>query len=297
MANTSDQSNLFDLLKEYDVEFSPQLKLLLTKLKYDSVRTLSMIDCDRLEDFEKDVRLVVAADDQLANMTREHKIALFGDYFADKPQQFKLLAGEKCCLKAAVGMCLKLLQSYEKSYTFDKFPSVQELNKKKRKLQKNQRLQPTNTTTDNQGTSLQVPVQVAVRKGKTLRQYIENWLLATKLKLSVTSADFDIIEDKIKCTKCSNRPFKVSGDERVGWKICSYMNHLRLAHQKPEEAAAHGTGAVNEGNTSVPRDEIDQANAATLADETEPLEKRQRTESDFPASAPISSQSTSNIQQ
>lgn len=99
MANTSDQSNLFDLLKEYDVEFSPQLKLLLTKLKYDSVRTLSMIDCDRLEDFEKDVRLVVAADDQLANMTREHKIALFGDYFADKPQQFKLLAGENVALK------------------------------------------------------------------------------------------------------------------------------------------------------------------------------------------------------
>jgi hypothetical protein len=84
------------------------------------------------------------------------------------------LAGEKCSLKAAVSMCLKLLQSYEKSYTFDKFPSVQELNKKKRKLQKNQRLPPTNTTTDNQGTSLQVPVQVAVRKGKTLRQYIEN---------------------------------------------------------------------------------------------------------------------------
>ena len=77
---------------------------------------------------------------------------------------------------------------------------MQELNKKKRKLQKNQMLQPTNTTTDNQGTSLQIPVQVPVRKGKSLRQYIENWLLATKLKLSVTSADFDIIEDKIKCT-------------------------------------------------------------------------------------------------
>ena len=75
------------------------------------------------------------------------------------------------------------------------------------------------------------------------------------------------------------------------------MNNLRLAHQKPQEAAAHGTEAVNGGNTSVPRDEIDQANADTLVDETEPLEKRQRTESDFPASAPISSQSTSNIQE
>jgi hypothetical protein len=41
------------------------------------------------------------------------------------------------------------------------------------------------------------------RKGKTLKEYIQQWFLPTKLKLTVTFTDFEVIDNGIKCTKCS----------------------------------------------------------------------------------------------
>ena len=96
MANQSDSSSVFDLLREYDVELSPQVQLMLQKFKFNSVRTILMIDLEKLDLFENDVRTLFASDEELSNMSQEQKIALFGEYFANKPQQFRLLAGETC---------------------------------------------------------------------------------------------------------------------------------------------------------------------------------------------------------
>ncbi len=82
------------------------------------------------------MRSLFASDEELLKMTQEDRHALFGEIFADKPQQFKLLASEKCSIYAAVTMCKRLVQSYEKSYLYDKFKNVTDLQRKKKTEEK-----------------------------------------------------------------------------------------------------------------------------------------------------------------
>jgi hypothetical protein len=295
MAHQNKASSVFDLLREYDVELSPQVQLILEKLKFNSVRTISMINIEKLEHLELDVRSLFASDEELLKMTQEDRIALFGEFFADKPQQFKLLAGEKCSIHAAVTMCKRLVQSYEKCYLYDKFKNVTDLQRKKRQVQRH------NANTDNiildidQTNSAEGTEEITLlvrRKGKTLQQYIQQWFLSTKLKLNVTSTDFEVVDNGIKCTKCSNRPFKVTVDSSGGWKISSYMTHLRTAHKMPDEVGV----ADNTGNTNNGRNESNDDNAANEDDNRngEPPRKNPRLEeSDFSQSTPTTSQSTS----
>jgi hypothetical protein len=190
---------------------------------------------------------------------------------------------------AAVALRKKLAHSYEKMYLFEKFKNVAELNKQKKKIQRQQNnAMDTIVSNVNQANSTEENGQVR-RKGKTLKQYIEQWFLSTKLKLTVTSADVEIIDGKIKCTKCTaSRPFKISLDSCGGWKISSYMTHLRSAHQKPEQRPIDATETM----TGSPSGNSD--NAVEEAQE-EPQPKRQRVDNQqgFPPSASTSSQSTS----
>ena len=48
MSNQNDSSSVFYLLREYDVELSPQVQLMLQKFKFNSVRKISMIDLEKL---------------------------------------------------------------------------------------------------------------------------------------------------------------------------------------------------------------------------------------------------------
>jgi hypothetical protein len=130
------------------------------------------------------------------------------------------------------------------------------------------------------------------RKDKTLKEYIQQWFLPTKLKLTVTFTDFEVVDKRIKCTKCSNQPFKLNVDSSGGWKISSYMTHLRTAHKMPDEVGV----ADNTGNTNNGRNDSNNDNAANEDDNRngEPPRKNPRLEeSDFSQSAPTTSQSTS----
>jgi hypothetical protein len=146
------------------------------------------------------------------------------------------------------------VQSYEKTYLFEKFKNVAELNKQKKKIQLD-----TIVSNVNQANSTEENGQVR-RKGKTLKQYIEQWFLSTKLILTVTSADVEIIDGKIKCTKCTaSRPFKISLDSCGGWKISSYMTHLRSAHQKPEQRPIETMTGSTSGNSDNAVEEAQEA--------------------------------------
>jgi hypothetical protein len=79
MAHQNKASSVFDLLREYDVELSPQVQLILEKLKFNSVRTISMINIEKLEHLELDVRSLFASDEELLKMTQEDRVALFGE--------------------------------------------------------------------------------------------------------------------------------------------------------------------------------------------------------------------------
>ena len=94
MTHQTKSANVFDLFPEYDVELGPQVQLILEKFKFNSVRTISMINVEKLGYLEQDVRSLIASDEALLKMTEEDRITLFGEFFADKPKQFELLAGE-----------------------------------------------------------------------------------------------------------------------------------------------------------------------------------------------------------
>jgi hypothetical protein len=257
MSNQSDSSNVFDLLREYDVELSPQVQLMLQKFKFNSVRTISMIDLEKLDLFENDVRTLFASD-ELSNMSQEQKLLCSGNISLISPKNFDYLLVKSVLFmrqcNILVYICKKLVQSYEKTYLFEKFKNVAELNKQKKKIQLD-----TIVSNVNQANSTEENGQVR-RKGKTLKQYIEQWFLSTKLILTVTSADVEIIDGKIKCTKCTaSRPFKISLDSCGGWKISSYMTHLRSAHQKPEQRPIETMTGSTSGNSDNAVEEAQEA--------------------------------------
>jgi hypothetical protein len=263
MSNQSDSSNVFDLLREYDVELSPQVQLMLQKFKFNSVRTISMIDLEKLDLFENDVRTLFASD-ELSNMSQEQKLLCSGNISLISPKNFDYLLVKSVLFmrqcNILVYICKKLVQSYEKTYLFEKFKNVAELNKQKKKIQRQQNNALDTTVSNvNQANSTEENGQVR-RKGKTLKQYIEQWFLSTKLILTVTSADVEIIDGKIKCTKCTaSRPFKISLDSCGGWKISSYMTHLRSAHQKPEQRPIETMTGSTSGNSDNAVEEAQEA--------------------------------------
>ena len=59
------------MLREYDVELSPQVQLILEKFKFNSVRTISMINLEKLELLELDLRSLFASDEELLKMTHD----------------------------------------------------------------------------------------------------------------------------------------------------------------------------------------------------------------------------------
>jgi hypothetical protein len=76
---------------------------------------------------------------------------------------------------AAVALRKKLAHSYEKMYLFEKFKNVAELNKQKKKIQRQQNnAMDTIVSNVNQANSTEENGQVR-RKEKTLKQYIEQW--------------------------------------------------------------------------------------------------------------------------
>ena len=78
---------------------------------------------------------------------------------------------------AAVALRKKLVHSYEKMYLFEKFKNVAELNKQKKKIQRQQNNAiDTIVSNVNQANSTEENGQVR-RKEKTLKQYIEQWVL------------------------------------------------------------------------------------------------------------------------
>jgi hypothetical protein len=142
-----------------------------------------MINIEKLEHLELDVRSLFASDEELLKMTQEDRLALFGEIFADKPQQFKLLASEKCSIYAAVTMCKRLVQSYEKSYLYDKFKNVTDLQRKKNrgKVQRHNAMDNIilNINQTNLAEGTEEITLLVRRKDKTLKEYIQQWFLPT----------------------------------------------------------------------------------------------------------------------
>jgi len=112
--------NVFDTLQRYDVVLSARVLLILKKLGYDSLKSVSLIT---IENLQKNVRSFFASPKQLSKMTYESKLELFGEYFVDEPTQFEFLPGEQDSIRAAVDEAKNLLEKYKVNYTYEKVES------------------------------------------------------------------------------------------------------------------------------------------------------------------------------
>ena len=65
------------------MELSPQVQLIFKKFKFNSVRTISMINIEKLGYLVLDLRSLFASNEALLKMSHEDRIALFGEFFAD----------------------------------------------------------------------------------------------------------------------------------------------------------------------------------------------------------------------
>ena len=115
---TDRESDVFDVLKRYDIVFVDHVQCLLKNLGYKCLRSISSItDIPALESF---VRTIIYTEDRFAKMTDEEKLELFGKFFQHNPTNFIFLPGERAVLLSAVQIATKLLKTYETQYNYDK---------------------------------------------------------------------------------------------------------------------------------------------------------------------------------
>ena len=113
----------------------------------------------------------------------------------------------------------------------------------------------------------------------SVRQFPQTVYKALVLNQSLNKTKTDrylvCVDNRIKCTKCKNRLFKVAVDNSEGLKISSYMTRLRTAHNNtPDERDLAGTTC----NTNNDRDDDsdDETGVANLSGE--PPHKKPRIE-------------------
>ncbi len=303
LQDTDEEEYVFALLREYDVILSNQVKIVLQKLKFTSIQSISQLELASIAELEKDFREHFATPDRLSGMSQEQKVALFGEDYADNPQSFKSFPGEKCSLGYAISTAKKLCSAYALNYVYEKCESVGQVRRKRQLKAKS-----TTRSSDTDGANTERDADTALtdgssegeikRKGRTLDQYLRNWLIVTKLKLDFDPTDWEIRDRgcSIVCKRCKNRPFKVTVDSRGGWKPSSFMGHLSSAHVSHDNHdngtaqsrtplttttnnAANNSASVSNStsaSTSPPLSEEEVQNIRSVVDESEPPEKRQR---------------------
>jgi hypothetical protein len=112
------ESDVFTVLKRYDIVFADHVEFILRSLGYRCLRSISSIsDITAIEGYVKDI---IYSKDRFERMSPEEKLKSFGEFFRDSPQKFIFLPGEKAVILAAVQIANKLLKSYETQYNYDK---------------------------------------------------------------------------------------------------------------------------------------------------------------------------------
>ncbi len=89
----------------------------------------------------------------------------------------------------------------------------------------------------NAETNASSSLQKIIKKGKSLDQYVKNWMDGTKLCLDYSFSDCSIEDENstITCTKCKVRPFNGSVRGVNGWKITTFVTHLKKFHSGKNE--------------------------------------------------------------
>lgn len=248
----------FFTLKRYDVWLSPRIVVILKRLGYDTLKGISRMKVDTIEN---SVRRVLGDTKRYGKMSNEDKIAVFGEEYANDPTSFEFLPGEKDAIESAIAEAGEILDKYKGQYCYDRpvipgskrklnppkgtQPKVARLNSSTVKIvfgSGTTRAEASPATTsastypdgrgpENESGDMRNPGDV-VRKGKTLAEYIGKWLANTKYRLLYSLQDFKVDgrTSQITCLKCLVKPFKAHIDSNEGWKVSSFIRHVTTTH-------------------------------------------------------------------
>ena len=113
--------NVFQVLKRYGVSLRSNIEVILNKLGFDSLNSLSELSKvpDYFKEMEESVATVLGDKEYCGNMSVEEKRALFGEFFAEKPEKFRFVLGDKCAIRSAVETANTLIVSAQKDYCYD----------------------------------------------------------------------------------------------------------------------------------------------------------------------------------
>lgn len=235
--------DVFETLKRYDLHLSPHVELILKKLGFKCLRSISLIS--NLEEIETDVKTILATKVRLDKMSDEEKVALFGEHYAD-PKDFIFMRGERLQLIGAVNMAKQLLSKYEENYNYER-PI---LSRKRAAVNEGIELNTAHQRTSSP--SFYVP-----KKRKTIAEYVERWMSATKFPLiySINNCEIDNESRIIKCKLCPRvKSFNVTLDPYGSWKISSFVSHLKAAHvgkENPKSSTTNSQHSSTNGTQDV----------------------------------------------
>jgi hypothetical protein len=117
----------------------------------------------------------------------------------------------------------------------------------------------TNVTLEGTLKETQNTTRVIRRKGKSLQEYLFNWISKSKLRdtwdlpsIKWTIDNHESEQPKITCSTCKIAPFNVNGDKHVGWKFSAYVNHINNFHKRKHghDATSHGASPGTSGQSN-----------------------------------------------
>ena len=117
----------------------------------------------------------------------------------------------------------------------------------------------TNVTLEGTLEETQNTTRVIRRKGKSLQEYLFNWISKSKLRdtwdlpsIKWTIDNHESEQPKITCSTCKIAPFNVNGDKHVGWKFSAYVNHINNFHKRKHghDATSHGASPGTSGQNN-----------------------------------------------
>jgi hypothetical protein len=278
--------DVYKLLRQNNICFKSHVEVLLKKLGFMCITTMSMITDVCV--LEKTVQSHFASEARMQVMSADEKLRLFGDVCCFEPQRFSFMPGEVFSIIAAADKCKKILS--EREAKLSKTASG--------------RKRPAASSTITQAVAeIQQPtIQPSRRKGpnKMIVHYVDKWLRNTTYKLKYNLEDCEISEDtrKIVCKLYPTaKSFTVYTDSMGCWKMTSFVSHLKKAHSCGNDGASassslqpstsHCLTPINQNRKE--RESADDCEVHE-SDEEIPAEKRQRIENSLllnPCESPL----------
>ena len=102
--------NMLAVFQDQGLILAPShIVYILTQLGYCSFQSFANSNLQNMSEIEDDVRLTLVNMSKWESMSGAERQMIVGLYYIDRPQMFRLNSGEKCNLRAAALIVLKII--------------------------------------------------------------------------------------------------------------------------------------------------------------------------------------------